>query len=114
MSEAAGRYRRARAANLRHVVGWPDRAVILPRLYTVTRLASASYPPSGALLARARAARGARTRHARRTEGRPAEQHSPETRGHSGAPPPVKRGPVDTKSDRLVAYPKPAAAAHHT
>ena len=33
MSEAAGRYRRARAANLRHVVGWPDRAAILPRLY---------------------------------------------------------------------------------
>ena len=74
------------------------------------RFLPTEWRPAGAR----RAARGARTRHARRTEGRPAEQHSPETRGHSGAPPPVKCGPVDTKSDRPVAYPEPTAAAHHT
>ena len=33
---------------------------------------------------------------ARRTEGRPSKHHSPAARGHSGVPPPVKCGPVDT------------------
>ena len=48
--EAAGRYRRARAANLRHVVGWPERAVILPRLYVVRifRFLPTEWRPAGA------------------------------------------------------------------
>ena len=47
---------------------------------------------------------------ARRTEGRPSKHHSPAARGHSGAQPPVKRGPVGTNSDRRRSLPQLDAA----